>query len=82
MLSVSCRECSRSLRVHLQVSPHNVLEHRRLSAGLTTDDGDLRKIDGVVDADGREDILKLVHQPKINVLSAVARARVVWESLT
>lgn len=49
-------------RLNSQVSPHDIFQHGTLSARLTADYDDLREIDGIVDADGCEDILELVHE--------------------
>lgn len=46
----------------LQVSAHDVFQHGTLTAGLTANDDYLGEIDGVVDADGCEDILELVDE--------------------
>ena len=53
---------------HSQVSADNVLEDGTLAAGLTADDGDLGKVDRVVDTDGREHILQLVDKPMAHVV--------------
>lgn len=47
---------------NLQVSPHDVFQHGTLTAGLTANDDYLREVDGVVDADGCENILELVDE--------------------
>lgn len=47
---------------HLQVSPDYVLQHRALAARLGAHDGDLGQIDGVLHADGGEDILQLIDE--------------------
>lgn len=49
-------------RPNLQVSTHDVFQHGTLSARLTANDDYLRKVDGVVDTDGCEDILELVDE--------------------
>jgi hypothetical protein len=49
--------------MHSQVTAHNVLEHRTLSARLAADDDNLGKIDRVVNVDGHEDVLEPVHKP-------------------
>ena len=54
--------------VILQVSPNDVLQHGTLAAGLAADYSNLRKVDGVIDADGSEHILKLVDESKIIIL--------------
>ena len=46
----------------LQVTADNIFQYRRLAARLTTYDGNLGEIDGVVDADSSKDILKLVDE--------------------
>jgi hypothetical protein len=47
----------------LQVSAYYVLQHGALSTRLTAYHDYLREIDRVLYANGREDVLELVHQP-------------------
>lgn len=49
---------------YLQVATNDVFQHGTLTARLAAYDGDLGKVDGVVDADGGEDILELVDEPR------------------
>lgn len=47
---------------NLQVSAYDIFQHGTLTAGLTANNDYLREVDGVVDADGCEDILELVDE--------------------
>lgn len=53
-----------------QVSADDVFKNGTLSTRLTADDNDLGQIDGVVDANGREDILEFVDEPGKSAVSA------------
>lgn len=48
-----------------QVSTNYVLQDRTLSARLTANHHNLRKIDGILNSDGREDILEFVDEPDV-----------------
>lgn len=43
-----------------EIAPHYIFKNRRFSAALTSDDGNLWKIDGRIDAGGHKRILQLV----------------------
>jgi hypothetical protein len=71
------RGCRRPRRCgSLQVSSYYVLQHGTLSTRLTAYHDYLRKIDRVLYADGREDILELVHQPAEGVSFEAQNAEV------
>ena len=61
-MSVFSHKADHGVRKYVQVPANNVFQHGTLATGLTAHDDDLGQVNGVIDTDGRENILELVDE--------------------